>query len=208
MSPLRELHWLAGLRVQWATNRRLRWGLLAIGAILWVQGLLMLGDSAQAMRQQADSLREDVDRMQVQARSKAWPGRADDARQQVAGLRSMLWQETDIGLAEAAAQDWVRALAAKLGLGIRDLGVSRPGTVTALAAAAAASAPQRLAEVQPVRLRLTVDLNRLALMGFLAEIAQHERVVVVDRMILRPVSQPPTAELDLRMLAAVKAEPK
>ena len=206
MSSLRELHWLAGLRVQWATNRRLRWGLLTIGAILWVQGLLMLGDSAQAMRQQADSLREDVDRMQVQARSKAWPGRADDARQQVAGLRSMLWQETDIGLAEAAAQDWVRALAAKLGLGIRELAVSRPGTATAVASAA--PAPQRLAGVQPVRLRLSVDLNRLALMGFLAEIAQHERVVVVDRMILRPVSQPPTAELDLRMLAAVKAEPK
>lgn len=206
MSPLHAPNWLAGLRVQWTANRRLRWGLLAIGAILWVQGLLMLGDSAQAMRQQADSLREDVDRMQVQARSKAWPGRADDARQQVAGLRSMLWQETDIGLAEAAAQDWVRALAAKLGLGIRELAVSRPGTATAVASAA--PAPQRLAGVQPVRLRLSVDLNRLALMGFLAEIAQHERVVVVDRMILRPVSQPPTAELDLRMLAAVKAEPK
>ena len=206
MSPLHAPNWLAGLRVQWTANRRLRWGLLTIGAILWVQGLLMLGDSALAMRQQADSLREDVDRLQVQARSKAWPGRADDARQQVGALRSMLWQETDIGLAEAAAQDWVRALAAKLGLGIRDLAVSRPGTVTALAAAA--SAPQRLAGVQPVRLRLSVDLNRLALMGFLAEIAQHERVVVVDRMILRPVSQPPTAELDLRMLAAVKAEPK
>ena len=206
MSPLHAPNWLAGLRVQWTANRRLRWGLLTIGAILWVQGLLMLGDSAQAMRQQADSLREDVDRMQVQARSKAWPGRADDARQQVAGLRSMLWQETDIGLAEAAAQDWVRALAAKLGLGIRELAVSRPGTATAVASAA--PAPQRLAGVQPVRLRLSVDLNRLALMGFLAEIAQHERVVVVDRMILRPVSQPPTAELDLRMLAAVKAEPK
>ena len=206
MSPLHAPNWLAGLRGQWTANRRLRWGLLTIGAILWVQGLLMLGDSAQAMRQQADSLREDVDRMQVQARSKAWPGRADDARQQVAGLRSMLWQETDIGLAEAAAQDWVRALAAKLGLGIRELAVSRPGTATAVASAA--PAPQRLAGVQPVRLRLSVDLNRLALMGFLAEIAQHERVVVVDRMILRPVSQPPTAELDLRMLVAVKAEPK
>lgn len=206
MSPLRGPQWLAGLRGQWAANRRLRWGLLAIGAILWVQGLLMLGDGAQALRQQTDSLREDVDRLQVQARSKAWPGRADDARQQVAALRSMLWQETDIGLAEAAAQDWVRALAAKLGLGIRELAVARPGTSAAVAAAA--SVPQQVAGVQPVRLRLSVDLNRLALLGFLAELAQYERVVVVDRLVLRPVSQPPSAELDLRMLAAVKAEPK
>ena len=206
MSPLRAPNWLAALRGQWSTNRRLRWGLLAIGAILWMQGLLMLGDSALALRQQADSLREDVERLQVQARSKVWPGRADDARQQVTALRSMLWQEGEIGLAEAAAQDWVRALATKVGLGVRELAVSRPGA--AVAVATAASAPQRLAGVQPVRLRLSVDLNRLALMGFLAELAQHERVVVVDRLILRPVSQPPSAELDLRMLAAVKAEPK
>ena len=118
----------------------------------------------------------------------------------------MLWQETEIGLAEAAAQDWVRALAAKMGIGIRELAVSRPGTATA--SASAASAAPQLVGVQPVRLRLSLDLNRLALMGFLAEIAQHERVVVVDRLVLRPVSQPPTAELDLRMLAAVKAEAK
>jgi hypothetical protein len=206
MSSLREPQWWAGLRGQWVANRRLRWGLLAIGAILWVQGLLMAGDSAQAMRQQAEALREDVDRLQVQARSKAWPGRADDARQQVVALRSMLWQETDVGLAEAAAQDWVRALAAKLGIGIRELAVSRPGT--AVGPAAAASAAPQLAGVQPIRLRLSLDLNRLALMGFLAELAQHERVVVVDRLVLRPVSQPPSAELDLRMLAAVKAEAK
>ena len=205
MSPLHAPTWLAALRGQWSANRRLRWGLLAIGAILWMQGLLMLGDSAQALRQQADSLREDVERLQVQARSKVWPGRADDARQQVAALRSMLWQEGEIGLAEAAAQDWVRALATRVGLGVRELAVSRPGTT---AVAPGASAPQRLAGVQPVRLRLTVDLNRLALMGFLAELAQHEQVVVVDRLFLRTTSQPPTAELDLRMLAAVKAEAK
>lgn len=206
MRSLREPQWWAGLRGQWLANRRLRWGLLAIGAIVWVQGLLMASDSAQALRQQSEALREDVDRLQVQARSKVWPARADDARQQVGALRSMLWQETEIGLAEAAAQDWVRALAAKMGIGIRELAVSRPGTATA--SASAASAAPQLVGVQPVRLRLSLDLNRLALMGFLAEIAQHERVVVVDRLVLRPVSQPPTAELDLRMLAAVKAEAK
>lgn len=200
------MYGLVALREQWAANRRLRWGLLLIAAILWIQGLLMLGDGAQALRQQSDSLREDVDRLQAQSRSKAWPGRADDARQQVDALRSMLWQEGDIGLAEAAVQDWVRALAGKLGLGIRELAVTRLGTVAA--PSAAASATQQVAGVQAVRLRLSVDFNRLALMGFLAELAQHERIVVVDRLVLRPVSQPPSAELDLRMPAAVKAEPK
>jgi Type II secretion system (T2SS), protein M subtype b len=203
----REPQWWAGLRGQWSSHRRLRWGVLVIGALLWIQGLLVLGDSAKALRQQADSLREDVQRLQVQARSKGWSGRADDARQQVDALRSMLWQEGDIGLAEAAAQDWVRALATKFNLGVRELAVARPGAAPA-GAPATALAPQRLAGVQPIKLRVTVDLNRLALMGFLSELAQHERVVVVDRLILRPASRPPTAELDLRLLAAVKVEAK
>lgn len=207
MTPSREPQWWAGLRGQWGTHRRLRWGVFVIAALMWLQGLLVLGDSTQAMRLQVDSLREDVERLQVQARSKVWPGRADDARQQVGALRSMLWQEGEIGLAEAASQDWLRALASKLGLAVRELAVARPAT-TATGAAAAASAPQQLAGVQPIRLRMTVELNRLALMGFLAELAQHERVIVVDRLFLRPVSQPPTAELDLRLLAAVKGDAK
>lgn len=203
MNLLNKPGWLAALASQWTGNRRLRWGLLIIGGILWLQGLLLLGDSAQGWRQQAALLREDVERLQPLSRSKLWPGRADDARQQVSALRSMLWQETDLGLAEAAAQDWVRALASQGGLGIRDLAVSRP-----TAAAASASAPALTAGVQPVRLRLSVDLNRLALMGFLAELARHEQVVVVDRLMLRPASQPPIAELELRLLAAVRGDAK
>lgn len=202
MKLLAESGWPAALGSQWAGNRRLRWGILTIGAILWLQGLLLLGDGAQALRQQAASMREDVERLQPLARSKTWPGRADDARQQVNALRSMLWQETDLGLAEAAAQDWLRALAAKGGLGIRELAVSRPTAAAAGASAALASG------VQPVRLRMAVDLNRLALMGFLAELARHEHVVVVDRLMLRPAAQPPMAELELHLLAAVRGDTK
>jgi hypothetical protein len=53
-----------------------------------------------------------------------------------------------------------------------------------------------------------VDLNRLQLMGFLAELARNEQVVVVDRLVLRPVSQPPQAEFELRALFALRAEAK
>lgn len=206
MSSLFQQPWWSALRGQWSTQRRLRWGVLFIAGLLWIQGLLVLGDRVQVLRQDAESLREDIQRLQTQASNKVWPGRADDARQQVAALRSMLWQEGDIGLAEAAAQDRVRALATKYGLGVRELAVAR--AAAPVAGPSAASAAQRVAGAQPVRLRLTVDLNRLALMGLLAELAQHEQVIVVERLFLRTASQPPTAELDLRMLAAVKAEPK
>ena len=199
-----EMPLIAELRSQWVGNRRLRWGLLAIGGMLWIEGLLLLGDAAVGLRRQAASLREDVERLQPLARSKVWPGRAEDARQQVGALRSMLWPETDLGVAEAAAQDWVRALATKSRLGIRNLAVSRP----AAAATAASAAAPNAASVQAVRLRMTSELDRPALMAFLAELARNEQVVVVDRLALRTASQPPVAELDLRLLASLRGEAK
>lgn len=195
--------WAAELRTQWAGNRRLRWGLLVIVGMLWIQGLLVARDVARGLREQTVTLREDIERMQPLARSKAWPGRADDARQQLGALRSMVWPENDRGLAEAAMQDWVRAVASKGGLVIRDLAVVRPA-----AAATAASAPLLPAGVQPVRLRLSVELKRLALLAFLSELARNEQVVVVERLVLRTASQPPSAEMDLRMLSAEKAQAK
>lgn len=204
MTRWSELRWISELRAQWVGNRRLRWGLLAIGGMLWIQGVLLLGDAAVGLRQQAASLRDDVERLQPLARSKVWPGRAEDARQQVGALRSMLWPETDLGVAEAAAQDWLRALANKSRLGIRNLAVSRPA---ASATAASAAAPS-VASVQAVRLRMTTDLNRTALTAFLAELARNEQVVIVDRLALRTASQPPVAEMDLRLLASLRGEAK
>ena len=195
--------WLTGLRAQWTENRRLRWGLWAIGVILFAQGLFLLGDAVQASREQASSLRDEIDRVRPLMREKAWSGRADDARQQLDALRSMLWPASDLGLAEASMQDWVRATAGKAGLSIRELAVSRPvaaGTVIA------ASGPTAAAGPQPVRVRLVVDLNRLPLMGFLAELARNEKVVVVDRLMLRPAAQPALVEIELRALVALRAE--
>lgn len=204
MTRWSELRWVSELRSQWAGNRRLRWGLLAIGAMLWIQGVLLLDDAAVGLRQQAAALREDVERLQPLARNKVWPGRAEDARQQVGALRSMLWPETDLGVAEAAAQDWLRALANKSRLGIRNLAVSRP----AASGTAASAAPPGAASVQAVRLRMTTELDRPALTAFLAELARNEQVVIVDRLALRTASQPPVAEMDLRLLASLRGEAK
>jgi hypothetical protein len=194
---------IAELRSQWVGNSRLRWGLLLIGGILWAQGLLLLGDVVQAWRDQASTLRDDIDRVRPLMRGAPWSGRADDARQQLDALRSMLWQASDAGLAEAAMQDWVRAAASKAGLNIRELSVSRPPPAANEPGSASGAA---VAGTRPIRIRLAVDFNRLQLMGLLAELARNEQVVVVDRLVLRPVSQPPQAELELRALFALRAE--
>jgi len=177
------------LRTQWAERRVLRIGVVAIGAIVWLQVLFLVGDRTEALRRDEVSLRDELARVQLLAREKQWPQRAEDARTQLGALRSLLWNEPERGLAEASMQDWIRSTAAKSGLRLREVALVR-------AAASSASAAQG---VQPVRLRVTADLDRLAVAGFLAELARHERAVLVETLVLRPAVQPPQAEMELRM---------
>ena len=194
------------LRAQLQGNARLRWGAWLIIGIVWVYALLVAGDAVRAERERATALAEQVDRLRPPKGADPWPQRADDARQQLAALQSMLWQggvdggSGDIGLAEAGFQDWVRATAAKSGVRLREMSLAR-STVAAGAAASPASG------AQGIRLRLNLEWSHVELMAFLAEIGRHERVIVVERLLLRPASPLGSAEIDLRVLAANRAAP-
>jgi hypothetical protein len=117
----------------------------------------------------------------------------------------MVWSESDLGLSEAAFQDWVRTATTKAGLSVRELAVNR-------AAGAEPSTPPRAASAPTpgtiVKARLSAEFKRLPLAAFLSEVAQSERVVVVDRLLIRTWSQPATVEIDLRILAAAKGAAK
>jgi hypothetical protein len=192
---------VADLRLQWQVNTRLRLGLWLIAGIAWVYALLLLGDAVVAVRSASVVLAEEIDRLRPLARVNPWPARVDDSRRHLAALRSMQWAESagDIGLAEAAVQDWVRSTAGKAGLRVREMVLARATPATPAAPAAPASMrPQ----AQAVKLRLTAELGRNELVAFLAEIGRYERVVVVEHLVLRPGLPVGSAEIDLRALAS------
>lgn len=183
------------LRTQWAERRLLRIGLVAVAAIVCVQGLLLMGDRTEALRRDEAGLRDELARVQSLAREKQWPQRAEDARTQLNALRSLAWNEPERGLAEASAQDWVRSTAAKSTLSLREVGLVRGAAVGAAAAASAGAA----GAPESVRLRVTAEFQRLPLAAFLAEAARNERAVMVDGFVLRPALNPPQVEMELRM---------
>jgi hypothetical protein len=190
----------AEVAAQLMTQARLRVGLIAIIAILWVYGLLVAGDQAVAIGASTKLLREEVARVQPLAKERGWAERAEDARRQLTAVQGMQWVESDLGLVEARFQDWLRATAAKSGLSVRDLVLTR-----ALNAAPAAAASAPVAGPQVIRARLVVDHNRLALLAFLSEVGRNERVIVVDRLLMRLAAQPSIAELELHILGGVQA---
>lgn len=189
--------WVQDLRSELTVNTRLRVGLLLIGGILWIYLLLLASDEAIRVRASTQSLREELGRILPLAKERGWPERESDAQQQLEALRAMLWVESDLGLVEARFQDWLRALAGKAGLSVRELMVVR--------GAAADAKPTEPGQATAIKARLLVDMNRLPLMALLSELGRHEHIVVVDRLAIHLNSQPSLAELDLRIMAIAQA---
>ena len=194
------------LRAQWQTNTRLRVGAWAIVGIVWIYGLLLAGDAVVKLRQGSEALAAEIERLEPMTRNNPWPARVDEARQQLAALRTMEWaggEGGDLGLTEAALQDWVRATAANAGLRVREMTLTRAADGAAGVAspgpAAAGIGNGSPANGQVLKLRLSAEWGRGELAAFLAEVGRSERVVVVERLLLRPAATPPMAELDLRV---------
>lgn len=195
---------LADLRRQWQASRLLRVGVLATLALLASEGLFRTAEIGRGWQAQAELLSQRNATLKADLRQQEWSQRRDDARQQLLALRNMLWNEGDPALAQARVQDWLRAMAAKTQLPLRDLSVARQASDEASAGAAgAASAPMPLAgeDVQVLRAHLAADFKRLALLMFLAELAASEDVVVVERINIRTAQKPGTVTLDLRFLS-------
>lgn len=185
---------LESARDEWSINPRLRLWALVVVAVLWLYALLLAGEWAEQRSSRNAALAVDVARMQPTAFDREWPSRAERAQQQLLALQAMRWTDAELGVVEAAWQDWLRATAARAGLSVTSL------TVTRAAQTPGAKAQPALGQV--IRARLTVDLQRMPLIGFLSEVAHHERVIVVERLHLRTRSQPPSAEIELRIVAS------
>ncbi len=198
----------ADVRSQWQGSLRLRVGVWVVIGICWLYGLLVSGDGIDAWRQAAVSTQAEIDRLKPLTKTQVWPAREADAQSALTTLRALQWGDdagavggrADPALMEAALQDWARGTAAKAGLRIRDLTVARVAA-TGGAGAAVNSGVAASGEVLTpavLRLRLTAELGRTELLLFLAEAARHERVLLVERLLVKPALPVGTVEIDLR----------
>ena len=199
----------ADLRYQWQVNTRLRAGVWVIVGILWIYGLLLVGDAVVNAQKASAMLVAEIDRLRPLTRANPWPARVDEARERLTVLGGMGWAEGDtgdLGLTEAAFQDWTRSTATKAGLRLREISLTRAGPASGEGSGAAGpSVAARPGTGQTVKLRLTADWGRTEMVSFLAELGRSERVIVVDRLMLRLSATPPLVEIDLRVWAGASA---
>ncbi|MBV8033816.1 GspMb/PilO family protein [Roseateles sp.] len=174
-------------REEWRANARLRIGVVAVVAVLWLWGLLVLQDQAAEWRVETDVAQQELLRIKPLRAATQWTQRADDARKHLEAAQSMVWSASSQGLLEADLQDILRQWCEKAGLPVRELALGAPGE-------------SGLPGVSVLRVRLTVDFNRLALMGLLSEINHSPKLMMVESLHIKSQAQPARAELEIKVL--------
>jgi hypothetical protein len=200
MSRDAELSPLAQLREQWRDSRLVRLG-AGLGVALLAIYLLLAGfDAVDERVERNHALSAELNRLQTLAKETEWPERGRELVGLKAAYEVAVWADQDVALTEAGLQDWLRNVTQRLGLKVREIALVRgePG------AKPASALPSGYVELHA---RVGVELQRGPLLALLAEMAQQERRIVVERLAIRSQSQPAVAEIDVRVLARPGGQP-
>jgi hypothetical protein len=184
----------AQLREQWQESRLVRLGAWLGAALLSLYLLLAGFDEVDALLERNRGQAVELTRLQGLAREKDWPERRREATALKAAYDTAVWMDPDLALTEAGLQDWLRTVTQRLGLKVRE--------ITLVRAEPSAKAPGNVpAGYVELHARVSIELQRTPLFVLLAEMANQERRIVVERLSIRSQSQPATADMDLRVLA-------
>lgn len=190
----------AQLREQWRESRLVRLGAWLGAALLSVYLLLAGFDEVDSLLERNRGLMVELTRLQALAKEKDWPERRREAMALKVAYDTAVWMDPDLALTEAGLQDWLRNVTQRLGLKVREITLVRAEP----AAKQAGSVPAGYVELHA---RVSVELQRTPLFVLLAEMANQERRIVVERLSLRGQSQPAVADMDLRILARPGGKP-
>jgi hypothetical protein len=191
------------LLAQLSTQSRLRAGVWVVVALSWVYALLLASDWTQARVAELEATRDEVRALEPVTRSAAqWAGREREVAEAMGRIRALSWPGTERGLIEATVQDWLRAATAKAGLPLREIRIISDQASPQSLRAAPSGRPSALSQgsPEPIRLRLVVEFRRLEATAFLVELARHEPLISVERLVIRTQTQPPVMESELRVL--------
>ena len=106
---------LRGMREEWRSNPRLRWGALAAAAVLFLYLCLVLMDWRNALHADYQQRTLQLYKMSALSGQEHWLGRAQNAKAAEKALQAEIPNAATIGLAQAEAQTMVRQLMTAFG---------------------------------------------------------------------------------------------
>jgi hypothetical protein len=121
-------------------------------------------------------------RLKAQVESGAWSERRNQSHVLKSVLEDRLWTAETPGLAEAGFERWIRDRLARNKVDAQQIQVRR---VPLLHAAAGEEANNVLANLQRMTAKVVMPFDEAALVDFLADVSESNKVMTVDRLIVR-----------------------
>ena len=164
---------------------RLKAMIAAVAAILFLSSLLGLHQLVITLERHYIRAQTDMTRLQSQIRTNIWQERRQQGQVLKSVLEERLWTAQTPGLADAGFEKWLRDHMGRYKMEpiqqiqIRRVPVSRAG------ASSPGTAPDKLSEIQRMTAKLVLPFDPQGLSNFLADVAEGEKTVVVDRLSVR-----------------------
>lgn len=167
------------------TNRRLRFGLAAIIAILVGYGLLEWRDQQAASVAEYRRLLGQITRLAQPQQPQQWEQRLTEARNALAQSKAQLWRNASAGQAQAQVQDWLSSLLRQTDAKNYTVRVSEPET-NLEAQVLRDKLPAELSSLMPLRARVEFNSEPAVLLAVLAATNDAKHRVVVDALNVKP----------------------
>jgi len=162
------------------SNERLALMLAAAAVLVWMSAFYGLWSVTANMRAQVATSKTSLARLQAEVTGDAWPKRVEDSRALRLQLAGRLWEAETAGLAEASFEAWLRTNFGKSGVEPQQIQITRsPAT------GSDGQANPALAGTQRMTAKILGIFDPAAVTNVLAQFAEADKVIVVDRMIVR-----------------------
>ena len=174
---------------------RLKAMVAAIAVILLLSSLIGLHQLVTTLERQYVRAQTDMTRLQSQIRTNIWQERKQQSQVLKSVLEERLWTAQTPGLADAGFEKWLRDHMGRYKMEpvqqiqIRRVAVSKPS-------AAAGAGGDKLAQLQRMTAKVVLPFDPQGLNGLLADIAEGEKTVVIDRLNVR-AGRNPRVEMDI-----------
>lgn len=171
-------------------NSRLRLGVLAIVAIAWLYGLLLLRDEIGLAAGEYQAVSKKLARVQLQATQTGWIARVEPARSAQLELESKLWRESTVGLAQAAFQDWLNQAVQQANLTRVSVAVGAQEETVAGKNAASSTETDTTAGLWKVTAKISFDFTPKGLYSLLGRLEGYDKQIVVESVVVRGTPSP------------------
>jgi hypothetical protein len=152
----------------------------AVAAIILLSAYLGLSQAVTHARQTYRTAQIAYARLKAQVDSGSWNEKRAASQALKLTLEERFWVANTPGLAEAGFERWLREHLARYNVAPQQIQVRR---VPVASADSTAKGP--LAGMERMSAKILMPFDQTGLMGFLDDIAESEKAVVVDRLIVR-----------------------